>query len=52
VFGVILGILDAIIVGPPGIVATPRIADPPRRTIILLDSDFSGSGIGAFGGIY
>lgn len=51
-FGVILGILDAIIVGPPGIVATPRIADPPRRTIILLDSDFSGSGIGAFGGIY
>jgi 5S rRNA maturation endonuclease (ribonuclease M5) len=32
--------------------ATPRIADPPRRTIILLDSDFAGSDIGAFGGIY
>jgi hypothetical protein len=52
VFGMILGILDAIIVVPPGIVATPRIADPPRRTIILLDSDFASSGIGAFGGIY
>jgi hypothetical protein len=52
VFGVILGILDAIIVVPPEIVATPRIADPPRRTIILLDSDFAGSGIGAFDGIY
>jgi hypothetical protein len=47
-----LGILDAIIVLPQGIVATPRIADPPRRTIILLDSDFASSGIGAFGGIY
>jgi hypothetical protein len=52
VFGMILGILDASIVVPTGIVATPRIADPPRRTIILLDSDFTGSGIGAFGGIY
>ena len=48
----ILGILDAIIVVPPGIVATPRIGDPPRRTTILLDSDFAGSVIGAFGGIY
>ena len=51
-FGVILGILDAIIVVPPGIVATPRIVDHPRRTISLLDSGFAGSGIGAFGGIY
>ena len=52
VFGVILSILDASIMVPPGGVATHRIVDPPRRTIILLDSEFAGSGIGALGGIY
>jgi hypothetical protein len=52
VFGVILGILDASMMVPRGIVTTLRIVDPPKRTIILLDSEFAGSGIGAFGGIY
>ena len=56
--GVILGILDASIVLPPRImvpqriVAVPGRADPPIRTILLLDSDIAGSGLGAFAGIY
>ena len=45
-FGVILSILDGSIVEPP------RIVDPPRRTILLLDGDVAGSGVGVFGGIY
>ena len=57
-FGVILSILDGSIVEPPRIVASPRIVappkivDPPRRTILLLDGDVAGSGVGVFGGIY
>ena len=51
-FGVILSILDGSIVEPPRIVAPPRIVDPPRRTILLLDGDVAGSGVGVFGGIY
>ena len=48
----ILVILVASIVLPPELVVPTRIVDPQRRTILLLESDVAGNGVGAFAGIY